>query len=313
MNLRQLEIFRAVMQTGTTSGAAHILGISQPAVSNMIRHMEAQSGIKLFNRYKGRLWPTEEAGILNHDVESIFVMFRSVTQKVQDLRESRVGSIKIVSVPSLAQSVLLSAMRSFLADRPNVSVSLDLERMEGVINRVDHNLADFGMTLAFSGYPSVEAKPMHLGCMVCIMPADHPLTACETVRAADIRRHSFITMERGTPLGNIIANAFTSAGEDFSWVVETRYSNMAYSLVETGLGVALIDEYYARSHANERVAIRPFVPTIPLTVYVLFSRLRPLPSLAKAMIHEIENAFLDLSTLAPDKPRPEKEVAAILG
>lgn len=310
MNLRQLEIFRAVMQAGTTSGAAHILGISQPAVSNMIRHMEAQSGIKLFNRYKGRLWPTEEAGILNHDVESIFVMFRSVSQKVQDLRESRVGSIKIVSVPSLAQSVLLSAMRSFLADRPNVSISLDLERMEGVINRVDHNLADFGMTLAFSGYPSVEAKPMHLGCMVCVMPADHPLTACETVRAADIRRHPFITMERGTPLGNIIANAFTSAGEDFSWVVETRYSNMAYSLVENGLGVALIDEYYARSHASERVVIRPFVPTIPLTVYVLFSRLRPLPSLAKALIHEIENAFLELSTLAPGKSRSAKETAA---
>ncbi|MDX9860472.1 MAG: LysR family transcriptional regulator [Rhodospirillales bacterium] len=295
MNLRQLEIFRAVMQAGTTSGAAHILGISQPAVSNMIRHMEAQSGIKLFNRYKGRLWPTEEAGILNHDVESIFVMFRSVSQKLQDLRESRVGSIKIVSVPSLAQSVLLSATRSFLVDRPNVSISLDLERMEGVINRVDHNLADFGLTLAFSGYPSIEAKPMHLGCMVCIMPANHPLAELETVRAADIRKHAFITMERGTPLGSIVANAFTTAGEDFSWVVETRYSNMAYSLVETGLGVALIDEYYARSHASKHVVVRPFVPTIPLTVYVLFSRLRPLPSLAKALIREIENAFLDLS------------------
>lgn len=303
MNLRQLEIFRAVMQTGTTSGAAHILGISQPAVSNMIRHMEAQSGIKLFNRYKGRLWPTEEAGILNNDVESIFVMYRSVRQKVQDLREARVGSIKIVSVPSLAQSVLATALRSFLADRPDVSVSLDLERMEGVIRRVDHNLADVGMTLAYSGYPSVEAKPMHLGCMVCIMPADHPLTACDVVRAADIRKHAFITMERGTPLGNIVANAFAAAGEEFSWVVETRYSNMAFSLVEKGLGVALVDEYYARAQANERVVIRPFVPTIPLTAYVLFSRLRPLPNLAKVFIHEIEDAFLDYSSTAPRRRR----------
>ena len=303
MNLRQLEIFRAVMQTGTTSGAAHILGISQPAVSNMIRHMESQSGIKLFNRYKGRLWPTEEAGILNNDVESIFVMYRSVVQKVQDLRESRVGSIKIVSVPSLAQSVLATALRSFLADRPDVSISLDLERMEGVIRRVDNNLADVGMTLAFSGYPSVEAKPMHLGCMVCIMPANHPLTACEVVRAADIRKHAFITMERGTPLGNIVANAFAAAGEDFSWVVETRYSNMAFSLVEKGLGVALVDEYYARAQANERVVIRPFVPTIPLTAYVLFSRLRPLPNLAKMFIHEIEDAFLDYSSALPRRRR----------
>jgi len=296
MNLRQLEIFRAVMQTGTTSGAAHILGISQPAVSNMIRHMEAQSGIKLFDRYKGRLWPTEEATILDHDIESIFVIFRSVNQKVEDLKESRVGSIKIVSVPSLAQSILLAALQPFLADRPDVSVSLDLQRVEGIVDRIDNNLADVGLSLSFSDYPTVETKPMHLGRMVCVIPAGHSLAAQGEVRAADLRGHTFITMERGTPLGNIVANAFAAAGEPFAWGIETRYGYMAYSLVEKGLGVALVDEYYARTQAREGVVIRPFTPTIPLTAYVMFSRLRPLPRLAKVLIHHIEDAILNFSS-----------------
>jgi len=310
MNLRQLEIFRAVMQSGTTSGAAHMLGISQPAVSNMIRYMELQLGIKLFNRYKGRLWPTNEASILDNEVESIFIMFRSVEQKVLDLRESKVGSIRIVSVPSLAQSILLNALKSFVADRPNVKVSIDIRRMDEVIKQVDHNLADLGLSLAFSGDPAVEAKPMHLGCFVCAMPRGHPLTKLDAVRAGDLKNHSFISLERGTPMGTLVAQAFAAAGEEFSWVIETRYTNMAFSLVENGIGVALIDEYYGRSHAHEGVVIKPFVPTIPITAYVLFSRLRPLSVLAKRLIHEIEDAFLDLSALEAKPRKAARDVVA---
>lgn len=64
MNLRQLEIFGAVMSTGTTVGAANLLNVSQPAVSQMILHMEDQLKFELFHRQRGRLVPTQEAELL---------------------------------------------------------------------------------------------------------------------------------------------------------------------------------------------------------------------------------------------------------
>src|SRR6185295_15891903 len=61
MNARQLEIFHAVMRSGTITGAAAFLGISQPAVSKAMRAIEQQLGFKLLRPIKGRLYPTPEA------------------------------------------------------------------------------------------------------------------------------------------------------------------------------------------------------------------------------------------------------------
>ncbi|CAJ3076526.1 LysR family transcriptional regulator [Burkholderia pseudomallei] len=61
LNLRQIEVFRAIMLTGSISGAAKLLHVSQPAVSRLISYAEQRLGLALFERIKGRLYPTPEA------------------------------------------------------------------------------------------------------------------------------------------------------------------------------------------------------------------------------------------------------------
>lgn len=61
MRPRQLEIFTAVMRAGTVTGAARLLNISQPALSQTLMHAEDELGFALFERVKGRLRPTPEA------------------------------------------------------------------------------------------------------------------------------------------------------------------------------------------------------------------------------------------------------------
>ena len=61
MRARQLEVFCTLMRCGTVTGAAAMLNISQPALSQILLHAEDQLGFKLFNRVRGRLVPTQEA------------------------------------------------------------------------------------------------------------------------------------------------------------------------------------------------------------------------------------------------------------
>lgn len=61
INLRQIEVFRAIMMTGSISGAAKLLNVSQPAISRLISYTETRVGLVLFERIKGRLYPTPEA------------------------------------------------------------------------------------------------------------------------------------------------------------------------------------------------------------------------------------------------------------
>ncbi|WP_163279675.1 LysR family transcriptional regulator, partial [Enterobacter hormaechei] len=74
MTLRQLEILRAIIRYRTTVAAAGQLGLSQPAISNAIKAMEAQTGFPLFERINNRLFPTREAQMLHDEAESIFTM-----------------------------------------------------------------------------------------------------------------------------------------------------------------------------------------------------------------------------------------------
>ena len=137
MNLRQLEVFQAVMYGGTTKNAARLLRISQPAVSNMVRQFEDQLGFKLFDRIGGRLHPTLEAKVLTKNLERVFASVDAVENLVNDLRDSQVGSLKIVASPSLGQTVLPPAIAAFVRDRPEVKIGFDTPPNEAIITHLD--------------------------------------------------------------------------------------------------------------------------------------------------------------------------------
>ena len=108
MNLRQIEIFHAIMEAGTITGAAKAFNISQPAVTTILRHTEDQLKFKLFNRVLGRLEPTPEARILFAETSRVFDHVRTVRQTVEDLRQARLGTLSIATPPTCAIASMIS-------------------------------------------------------------------------------------------------------------------------------------------------------------------------------------------------------------
>ena len=296
MNLRQLEVFRAVILSGTISGAAHDLHISQPAVSNMIRHIEDRLGLVLFARLKGRLIPTEEARILHREIEPIFLMARSVTQTIQDLKSAAIGSIRIVATPSMGLSYVPRVLCSFLKQRRKVKVSLDIRRLENVIDLIQYNLADFALALSFPEHPTLVGRPIHEGKFVCVMHHDNPLSQLAAISPMDLVEQPFITLERGTPLGNKIEKAFEQSGVEYDWSIETRYCHTACTLASNGVGAAIVDEYTAMAKEFATLCVKPFLPKTPVTVFVIYDGRRPIPTLAKLFIDDLEKLLQSVPT-----------------
>ena len=90
-NLRQIEVFRAVMVTGSISGAARLLAVSQPAISRLLAYTEDRLGLKLFERIKGRVQPTPEARRLFAEVDQVHQGVLRVNNLAQELRERGTG------------------------------------------------------------------------------------------------------------------------------------------------------------------------------------------------------------------------------
>ncbi|MFN5723293.1 MAG: LysR family transcriptional regulator, partial [Betaproteobacteria bacterium] len=82
MDIRDIEIFRAVMQAGSTSKAAVLLDVSQPAVSQAIKRFETSSELRLFDRVRGRLVPTREAQALLVEVDQYFSGLENLRHRV---------------------------------------------------------------------------------------------------------------------------------------------------------------------------------------------------------------------------------------
>ncbi|MGJ5201870.1 LysR family transcriptional regulator [Bradyrhizobium sp. HKCCYLR20261] len=297
MNLRQLEILRAVIRHHTTVAAAEELALSQPAISNALKAMEAQAGFTLFERVNNRLFPTPEAMTLYEESEAIFTLHARLENRVRDLREQKTGHLSIVATPPLAYSIIPPTLSGFLRRRPQTRMFFDVRRYEGVIEGVLGNVAELGFALGLSDHPGIAHEVVHTGQMVCVMPPQHPLAERDVISARDLVGFPLIGLERGTRLGEAVRDSFREADADYQPTVEVRYCNTACVLASTGVGIAVVDPFSPRQGGHDLV-VRPFTPSTTVSAYVLWSEARPLSNLAKTFRNEVRNASRSLSEKA---------------
>ncbi len=112
--------------------------------------------IHAFRASGNRLVPTQEAMDIYRDSEPIFKMMLSFSRRLADVRDTRVGSLRLLATPPIANAVVPSALRSFKSTRPDVSVSFDVHRTEGVIDGVESGRADLGVSLEPYVRPGLE-------------------------------------------------------------------------------------------------------------------------------------------------------------
>ncbi len=216
MTLRQLEILRALIRHRTTVAAAEDLALSQPAVSNALKTMEAQAGFALFNRVNNRLFPTAEALALHEEGETIFALHAKLEHRVRDLRENRAGHLAIMGTPPLAYSVIPPALRRFLLGRPKTRVFFDVRRYEGVIDGVLSRVAELGFAMGLSHEAGIAHEVVHAGQMVCVLPPNHDLGSKPALAAADLAGLPLIGLERGTRLGEAVRASFDQSSVPMS-------------------------------------------------------------------------------------------------
>ena len=281
MNLRQIEIFRAVMLAGSVSEAARFLNVSQPAVSRLLQHTEDQLGLRLFQRLKGRLHPTDEAHLLYAEVEKAYRGMKSVQDIAQDLAESRVGRLRLVCSPSLGLALVPRAVAKFRQGRDRLRIELEILPQAELCERVITHQADLGISMFSGDDPSLAAEPLCRGQVVCILPQAHPLADRAFVAPDDLSAFPLISYDRETPQGRVIDDAFTSAGVRREIAIEVRFGHTACALVQAGAGIALVDEFSIAGQTFPGVVALPFRPQRSFTLSILRNTLRPPSQLAE--------------------------------
>lgn len=292
LNLRQLEIFRELIRCQTTVAAAQGLGLSQPAVSTAIKHMERQLGFQLFERNGNRLVPTPEALEMYRDSEPIFLMVQSFSRKLASVRDTRAGSLRLLATPPIANALVPTALRSFTRTRPHVHVYFDVRRTDGIVEGLESGFADLGVSLEPYARPGLDAELIGAGQMVCAFAPDHPLAAKSEISPAMLKPYPVIGFEPGARLGLLLQREFYGGPPPAS-AVEVRYSNTACLLAESGIGVALVDSFTGIYGQRYRLDVRPLRPRVVVEAYALYQKARTPKRLVRSFIEELRQAVVD--------------------
>jgi DNA-binding transcriptional LysR family regulator len=124
MNLRQLEVFQAVMQSGNMSAAARLVSVTPSAISKTIAHAELQLGYKLFTRHKGVLAPTPEALVLAEQSAAIHGQLAQLRQIAVNLRQVDEGQVRLAAIPSVSHEFLPLVLERHAARYPRAGVEV---------------------------------------------------------------------------------------------------------------------------------------------------------------------------------------------
>jgi DNA-binding transcriptional LysR family regulator len=286
MNLRQLEILRAVMRTRSTVAAAQDLGMSQPAVSNAIKHAETSLGFLLFDRVNKRMVPTQEAQILLAEAEPLFLMQELIGQTAAHLRAGRKGRMRIVATSELSESLLPQVVSRFRRDHDGVEISIETQRLDNLLEYVETGVVDVGFAMEPHPRQTLEYLPLAQLDMVCACPLDSPLAQLSFVSPTDLRGTPLINARTSSRISGLIQDAFRRSAVDYAPAIDVRFMNVAGHFVEEGLGVTIMDELTASSRRYSRLASVPFKPKTQVTVFAIVPAERMQQRLTQSLIRQ---------------------------
>lgn len=275
MNLRQMEVFYAIMRSGSVTAAARLLNVTQPAVSTVLRHCESQLRVKLFERSGGRLYPTPEADAIFPEVASIFQRVDVVTRITQDLVGGRLGQITVAATFAAANGPVARSVARFVRDRPGVRVAIHALPSVQVIERVARREADFGLCFAPAHDPAITAELLKASDIACIMPRDHALAALETVPIEALAGENIITYAPHTAIGKPVEEAFAAAGIALHRRIQVNYSSTAFVLAAHRAGIAMVEPLLLNSGAMPSLVARPIQPRIEVRIMLVHAIGRP--------------------------------------
>ena len=262
LQLRQLEALHSVAELGSMTRAAQELGISQPAVSRLIADLSAEMGFALFDRREGRFVPTQEARFLLPDIRRMLEMMGQLRDVSRNITTRKAGHLRIACLPGFATSHLPGVVADFLAQRPGVTVTIEPDRPERILEWIIGEQYDCGITDGFEGHPAVESETV-LVRSVCIFPEGHPLGTRRTITPADLAEERLIHTRRDSSFFRALNDAFLAEAVAMKPVVEARQFTAACELVLRRVGVAIISELDAAGYAQRGLAYRPFAPALP--------------------------------------------------
>ena len=246
LNVRQVEAFRATILTGSVSGAAKRLHISQPSVSRLLADLERSLGFKLFHRSGRGVVPSPEANLLFDEVDRLFTGLTEIEKTARELKTLARGRLRIAMIPALAMDVASEMVVEFYDSVGRAPVTLEVRSSYQILEWVRARQIDLGMLNLSRAPEDVECLGTWRYRCVGLLPANHPLASNR--KSLDVRRLVDQQIISADPqfMASISPDSETAAVFRQSAPLHVGIWPVAPSFVRKNIGIAIVDPFTAR-------------------------------------------------------------------
>lgn len=240
MDLRQLEMFQAIVESGSFTRAGERLFVSQSAISRQIKLLESELGDQIFRRIHRRVHLTPTGEILLRYSRKIFNDLRQMNSEISDLTHLRRGSLHLAGGMSVCTYLFPQLLTEYQRRYPNVAVRIATGVTEEILRMIRANEVDLALLSLPFDDPDLEAAHALTEELVLLMPEGHPLSDLKQVEFADLAGYTFIHFERGSNTRKVIDQIFREEKVQFQNTMELQNVEITKPLVAKGLGISIV-------------------------------------------------------------------------
>lgn len=279
-----------IVELGSFTKAAEILGYTQPAMSQMITSLEKELSIKLLYRSRYGIRLTLEGEKLYPLIQRTISQYQAMLEIAKDIKGLDTGIIRIGTISSISCHWLPELIRSFWKLHPKVQFILHQGDYTTIPEWVRTGEVDFGFVNpdAVSG---MKTKFIKEGELRAVLPENHKLAAKPFVTLQELAMESFLLLEEGSLSEPMEAFHQLGLEPDIKLRVHDDYSIL--SMIEAGLGVSILPELVLRK-TNYKVVILPLKPVITRKIGLVMKEQNALPIAGKYFIEFLSGHITEL-------------------
>lgn len=268
LNFRVRTFLCACKHMNFTSAAAE-LGISQPAVSQHIHHLEKDYGIKLF-KYEGKkLRLTEEGKLMLSAVQTINNDEHILRQRIKAMQEKE-HMYRFGASYTIGNYLILDKLADLLNAHPNYNIHLSIGDTAGLLEDIDAGNIDFAIVEGFFDHAKYETLPFLTERLICVCGKDYDLPG--EVRMEELFSHRVISRGKGGGSRELLDKALATVNASISSFVTEVLVGTPYAvkeLAKRNCGIAFLYESVVKKELQEgtlrRIKIQNFHPFFNFT------------------------------------------------
>jgi len=285
MDIKQIEYFASIAETGSFSKAAEELYISQSSLSKQIIALEKELGVKLFDRSKRRISLTEAGKMFHKHALSFRKINQSLTADLNEYKKAT-PSLTIAAIPVTAQYGITSHVAQFKKTHPQINFSLEERQASTILSALNQHKYD----LAFIRDYKIDSKlfstlPIVADRLKVVVSGDHRFSKRKSISLAELSDENFIMFNKGTLIHELSMNACESAGFEPQVFYATLRAASIIDMVSSNSGVALMMEKVLDYYNRSDIVSIPLNDVIESKIVLAYPKDRKLSKPAKTFLN----------------------------